>query len=311
MREYLQFPIAVHNLFGPNKNKSLRRQTITKFLDAAKGGVGGANELAVVDRSFFRAEASKRGLRSFIYVTLAVVWDPKVAMADKPRLKKVMQGGYVGADGVATSKKGDDDRRVGPNRYAIYLPLDFPEVDLFGDFELDVTHLVAKWTTTHKWRAALARRSIYSLADGVVSPNGLMVGDMNTNTYVNLPGVADVPVKTPPTHGPRKYDQILRWGQHVYVSQVKDVPTPSDHDMVVGLVTIYRAPKANLSAPATSKPKAAKLPRPGDSKTNWRKHGAPVKHPWAKRSPRWIRRNKNLWARIIRWQKAYKRRLSA
>lgn len=237
----VQAPIVVHNLHGgPEKDKKRRRRTIRMFLHAAKHGVGGFNELAKRDRRYIKAEAAKRGLRIFIYGDNGVVWDPALLEARKPRIKKIMTGGHVGADGVATAKKGDDDRRVGPNRYAIYIP--FKVIAHGLTFEFVVTHAMAKSFTTARWRIRLFRKSIRSLADDIRKASGLLVGDLNSKEYVNLPDVLDVPVHTPPTFGKSRYDQILRWGPDIAVSKVNAVETPSDHDMLVGTVTFYRGP---------------------------------------------------------------------
>lgn len=322
----VQMPIVVHNLHGPDKNKDRRHKTIRQFLDEAKGGIGGFNELNTGDRAYIKAEAAKRGLNVLIHSYNGMVWDPtKIQTATKPRLKRIMVGGYVGADGVATPRKGDDDRRVGPNRYAIYMPCEV--IGLGIRFEFDVTHLMAKWTTTAKWRAKLAAKSIVSFGAGVYSKNGVAVGDMNTDDYIDLPGVDDIPVKTPDTFGRRKYDQILRWGAHIYIHAVRAINTPSDHHMLKGTITFYRDPEVKVPGgmvnpeprPSTPKPEptptkpkpAIKLPKPGDSKANWKKQGAPVAHPWASRNKSWIRRHKRVWAEIGRWQAAYLRRYNA
>lgn len=305
-------PIVLHNLHGPDKNVGHRHNTITAFLNAVKGGIGGFNELNAKDAAWFRDEVAERRLRFYRHGQIGAVWDPTVfALAGKPRVRKIMQGGHVGADGT---RQGPDNRRVGPNRYGVYVPLTVIVVDF--DFEFDVTHLMARSFTAHRWRIPLFRRSVNELADGVLSENGILVGDMNSPRALNLPGVADVAVRAPATMGRQHYDQILRWGQHIFVHGVKAVNTPSDHHMLKGLITFYRDPQDHLIAPPTTPtPNAPRpsgsLPKPGTSGVRWRRYGAPVRHPWAKKykTKRFKRRRPRLSRRIERWKAAYRRRL--
>lgn len=308
----VQSPFAVHNLHGPDKNVGRRHTSIEMFLNRAKGGIGGFNELNSKDRSFLKDEAAKRRLNVQIVGANGVVWDPSVHRVGKPRVRKIMQGGHVGADGVATPKKGDDDRRVGPSRYGLYFPVYTYAVAL--EWEFDVTHTMARAFTLHKWRIPLYRKSIRSLADGVLEPNGLMTGDFNTNPPVDLPGVNEVNVPVPPDMGKQHYTKVMRWGQHIHVGKVYEQNTPSDHDLLYAKLTFYRIAQDKLQAPAQPKPvKPAKakpkLPQPGDGTVKWRKYGAPVAHPWMERPTKWKRRHKKLWIRIGKWQAAYLRRL--
>lgn len=306
----VQAPLVIHNLHGPDPSATNRHKTILAFLKAADGGLGGFNELRTADRTFIRNEAAARKMRIFIAGEDGMVWDPTKFSNGKARIKKIMTGGHVGADGVATAKKGDDDRRVGPNRYGIYLPLRVIALGL--DIEFDVTHTMARSFTKNKWRLPLFKRSIVSLGAGVQEEEGIMVGDMNSPAYINLPGVADVPVPTPPSMGRARYDQILKWGKHILVSSVRSVNTPSDHHMIVATVTFYRSAKS--PQPPTTKPTSPHatkptLPKPGNSGVSWRKYGSPVAHPWAKRSASWKKRHRTTWAKIVKWQAAYRRRL--
>lgn len=302
----IQTKLVVHNLHGPDSNQKRRRDTIVAFLNAVEGGIGGFNEFSTRDLAYFTAEVAKRKMKFHRAGLNGIVWNPSVYKVGKPRLKKIMTGGHVGADGVHTAKPGDDDRRVGPNRYGIYYPC---EVIVFGlEFEFDVTHTMARAFTAHKWRIPLFRRSINALGDGVIEDDGIMVGDFNTNPSINLPGVEDVNVPAPADMGRQHYTKIIRWGKHIAISNVKDVNTPSDHDMLVAVVTFYKEPRTNLSAPSDPGPKPAvgsSLPKPGDSRVNWKKYGAPVSHPWASLK----RRRKRLRARITKWRAAYRRRL--
>lgn len=308
---FVQAPLVVHNLHGPQKNPKIRHATIESFLKAAKGGFGGFNELNPKDKRVIETRAAVYGLKIYIFGLNGAVWDPKVATAGKPRVKKIMQGGHVGADGVATPKKGDDDRRVGPSRFGIYITFTMVAFDL--EWEFDVTHLVARWQTVARWRVNIANRSIVSLAQGVVDDDGILVGDMNSRFHINLPGLNEIPVKSAATMGKAIYDQVLKWGKHIYVSPMRAVNTGSDHHMLVGMITFYREARANFPAstpPARPVPKPAnptKLPKPGTPKVNWKKYGSPVAHPWANRSARFKRRP--LWTRIVKWQTAYRKRL--
>lgn len=296
-------PVVIHNLHGPDSSVDRRHRTIFSFLKAVEGGLGGFNELNSSDLAYLRDEATRLGLKVFRHGEDGVVWDPSIFTAGTARVKKIMTGGFVGADGIHTAYAGDDDRRVGPNRYAIYIPFEIKAVAL--KFEFVVTHTVAKAFTTEVWRLGLFRRSIASLGAGIQLDDGILVGDMNKPTAINLPHLMEVPVKTPASMGNAHYDQILRWGSHISVRNVSAVNTPSDHHMIVATASFYRA--GVVSVPSTV-PKVV-LPKPGDSNVDWLKQGAPVRHPWAERSPRWKRRHKRLWARILKWQTAYRRRL--
>jgi len=239
MPDLVQMPLAVHNLHGgAEKNKDRRERIIDRFLNASHQGIGGCNELNRHDRKYFKSKAGKLGLRYKIQDNNAAVWDSKLIKVNKTRVRKIMSGGYVGADGVATARVGDDDRRVGPNRYALYLTCTVRANNL--DFELVITHLMAKSFTQHRWRIPLLRKSVKKLSAGIKSKNGLLVGDMNSKEYIDLPDVLDVAEKTPPTHGNRRYDQIIRWGPQIDVVKVHDTSTASDHDMLLGIVKFYK-----------------------------------------------------------------------
>ena len=236
----MQMVLTLHNLHGGGEpNRDRRKKIIIEFLNATRGGMGGFNELNRAERKFFKSEAKHRGLKTFIYHQDGAVWDPNRIKVRKKRVKKIMTGGFVGADGVSTARRGDDDRRVGPNRYAIYF-------DCFSgnavEFEFVVTHLMAKSFTQHTWRVRLLHRSIKSLSSGIRKKRGVLVGDMNSKEYIDLPGVKDTPEKTPPTHGPRRYDQMVRWGEGIDVVQIEGEETPSDHDMVKGILKLWRSP---------------------------------------------------------------------
>jgi hypothetical protein len=306
MMDMLRIPLAVHNLHGPDPSTGRRRVSIREFLQKSHAGVGGFNELKKGDRSFFKAEAAKQGLRVYIAGFDGVVWDPSKLKAGRPRRRKIMQGGYVGLDEVATPKKGDDDRRLGPSAYAIYMPFTVNDFPL--EFEFVVTHLMSMAFTRAKWRQPLFYRSVHRLADGVLDPNGLLVGDMNSIDYIDLPGVRDSPVPVPSDMGKKRYTQIIYWGNRLSVSKIQDINTPSDHDLLVGTLTLFEKLSASPKPVKPSQPQS-NLPKPG-TKAQWRKYGAPVRHPWVKRSNQWRRRHSRLWARIVKWRAAYYRRLS-
>lgn len=241
MIDRAQVPLVTHNLHGgPDKNRKRRRRTINLFLNTAQCGIGGFNELNRHDRRYLRRQAAKRGLKTFIYKSNGAVWTPTIVQVDKKRVKRVMTGGHVGADGIATPQKGDDDRRVGPNRYAIYLTCKLLALDL--DFEFVVTHLMARSFTKHRWRIPLFRKSLRSLAKGTRDSNGVLVGDVNSKDYIDLPDMLDAPEKTPPTFGRKKYDQFIRWGPHIDIVNIRALETLSDHDMLVGTIEFYKHP---------------------------------------------------------------------
>lgn len=302
----VQVPLVVHNLHGPDKNVDRRKRIITGFLNYAKGGIGGFNELNSKDYSFLVTEAKKRGLAVARYGQDGAVYNASVFAGAHLRVKKIMTGGHVGADGVATpNNPHDDDRRVGPNRYCLYFDFKIPAISFEGEF--DVIHPVARAFTVNKWRLALFKRSIKEAASGVLHANGLIVGDTNSPPFIDLPGVAETPVPRAKTKEMGNYDQVLKWGNKVAVTGLHSVNDESDHPILLGTVTFYR--NAPAGSPDLVKPAAPKLPQPGAAGVNWKKYGAPVAHPWAKRNATWERRHKALWAKITKWQTAYRRRL--
>jgi hypothetical protein len=235
-------PIAVHNLHGgPEKIRWKRRRTIRSFLRSSEGGMGGFNELNPSDRGYLRREAASRGLKTFIHRSNGAVWDPEKIQIQKKRVRKIMTGGLVGADGESTPQHGDDDRRVGPNRYALYLSCKILAIEL--EFDWVITHLMARSFTKHRWRIPLFRRSVVSLADGIERPDGILQGDMNSKEYIKLPDVLETPEPTPPTFGNKRYDQFIRWGPHIDIVSISEVKTKSDHHMLTGIVKFYRRPR--------------------------------------------------------------------
>lgn len=242
MTNMIQAPFALHNLHGgAEKNRKVRKRIIDKFLNASRRGVAGFNELHPMDRVYMRVQARKRGLKVRIRGKNGAVWSPQLLHLNKLRVKTIMKGGHVGADGRSTARVGDDDRRVGPDRKALYF--DFTSLVIGLEFEFIVTHLMAKSFTQHKWRRPLFRKSVRSLADGIRKKDGVLVGDMNSPDYINLPDVLDRPIRTGPTHGKRRYDQVLTWGAHIEFEGLEVVDTPSDHDMIRGVIKLFRVPR--------------------------------------------------------------------
>lgn len=315
MTEYLRVPWATHNVHGPDKNAEHRRKALRQWLNAIKGGYGGINELSSRDYAYLKHEAAIRGLDVHIYGQNAIGWAPHVIHMTDVRSRKIMTGGNVGADGVATSKKGDDDRRVGPSRYCMYgqcTPVAFR-----FEHEVDEIHTMARAFTKHRWRIPLFRRAMKKVGAGITRKHGIIGGDVNTNDYdeFNLTGVDEHVVKTPGTFGHNRYDQIRVWGS-LRVTNVREEATPSDHDMVKATVlipipdgTVPVEPDEPGTPPAPHpkpKPKPKPFgPKPGAGHVNWRKYGAPVRHPWATRSARWKRRHKRLQRRIVAWKADY------
>jgi hypothetical protein len=305
-------PIAVHNLHGPDKNVGHRHASILALLNASKGGIGAFNEFNKKDLVFIRSQAKALGLTVAIVGLNGLVYDRSKFWVGKPRVKKIMQGGHVGADGT---KAGPDNRRVGPNRYGIYFPVKVLEINF--DFEFCVTHLMARAFTLHKWRQKLFWRSVASLGAGVLDRDGIMTGDFNTNPPVNIPNLGEVNVPVPADMGRQHYTKMMRWGKHIYIAPMKDVNTPSDHDLLKSTVTFYRTEQAHLvpaptSPTPTPKPhEVVTLPKPGNSRVKWKKYGAPVRHPWAKKytRPSFKKRRPRLYAKVARWKTAYRRRL--
>ena len=295
----LTIPVVTHNLHGPDKNPDRRHTTIRKFLDMSRGGLGGFNELNPKDRAYLKSEAAKRDLNVYIGGLNGIVWAPAVVKKRKIRLKKIMTGGHVGADGVATPQKGDDDRRVGPSRFAAYG--EFELVMGSDPFEFDVTHLMARAFTAHRWRIPLWRRSVVSLADGVQCNRGVMIGDMNTNNGVDLAGIPDRAVNIPATMGHQHYDQMREWG-NLNVHSTVTFEDPSDHKGVRGLLTI---PVNHDGSAIPSDP--AKPSKPAPKPRTVKRLPKPVRHPWAKRSRRWKLRHPVKWRKIVAWRKQNRR----
>lgn len=301
-------PLAVHNLHRPARIAS-RRDSIVKFLDAARHGIGGFNELNADDAFFLRSEARLRDLEVRIKGTNGVVWDSSLFTSHGLRKKKIMQGGRVGADGVATPQPGDDDRRVGPNRYCLYFLFEVVANGL--RFELAITHLMARAFTLHKWRQKLFWRSVDSAADGILETEGVMIGDFNLDPYLDLPGIDNANVEVPPDFGKRRYTKILVWGDHILIGDVRAIDTPSDHHLLVGSARLSTLPINKQFFPDPDKTDIQRrlLPKPGDASVDWRKHGAPVRHPWAERSDSFKRLRKKTWSKIVKWRRAYRSRL--
>lgn len=236
-----QAVLVGHNLHGGGeKDRNVRRLIIDKFLNASAGGLGGFNELHRGDRRYLKKQAKRRKMKVFYAGKDGAVWDASKFRLRKKRVKKIMTGGYVGADGSSTARRGDDDRRVGPNRYCIYLEMLSPNSVIF---EFDITHLIAKSFTSYPWRRFLFRSSVKSLASGIRAKNGVLFGDMNSKDYIDLPGIKETVEKTPPTLGKQRYDQFIHWGKQVEIAKVKDVETPSDHDMLLSIVKFYQSPR--------------------------------------------------------------------
>lgn len=308
-RAVVTIPFAEHNLQSPD-SYLLRRESMREALNHMRGGCGVLNEIHGSDIAYLGAQASLRGLAVYRYGSNAVLYTPRLIKLDFKRAKLLMRGGYVGADGVATPRKGDDDRRVGPNRYMLQAGLTIKSINF--RFQLNGTHKMAKKDTTHKWRRPLWERAFAVGGDLIADaldthPTAITSGDLNSRDYRDWPGVPDVVIRTPATYGKgAHYDQVSATGR-VRVTDVTTFVTRSDHKGVKCLLHFshaYAPLKAALEPKRVKKAVAVKAKK---VKVNWLRRGAPVKHPWAGKSPEWKRRNPRLWRRIVAWRKAYRK----
>jgi hypothetical protein len=304
MSGVLRIPFVVHNVERPD-NTADRRYSLRVAISKMEGGAGVLNEIHSADLAYLGAQAHHYGLSVYRYGTNAILWNRNIARLEFRRTKMLMRGGYVGADGVATPRKGDDDRRVGPNRYMLQVGLYFPEINY--RLQIDGTHLMAKKDTSAKWRRPLWEKSVQVGGDLIADaldthPNAIIAGDLNSREYRDWPTVPDLVIKTPSTHGASAhYDQIAAVGR-LRVTNVKRFKTRSDHWGIVCTVHLSNEYSPLIKA---LEPKKVKKPTPV---TNWIKQGSPVKHPWAKRSALWKRRHPVLWRKILRFQAAWRRK---
>lgn len=297
-------PFVVHNLEQPD-NMMHRRESMRAALDRMKGGAGVLNEIHGDDVGYLAAEAKKRGLRVYRYLSNALLWSPEVFKLDFRRAKRLMTGGYLGADGTPA---GPDNRRLGPSRYM--LQAGFTVLAIGFRWQLNGTHLMAKKDTTHKWRRPLWEDSVEVGGDLIADamdthPNFTSAGDLNSREYRDWPGVPDVVVKTPVTHGKSAhYDQVANGGR-VRVSHVQRFRTRSDHWGVV--LWLHFSHEFTPLKPALEPKKVKARPTSTKVRVNWLARGAPVKHPWAPRSARWKRRHPRLWRRIVAFRRRWRR----
>lgn len=220
-----------HNLERPLKDRDKRRSAGRTAIQKAVGGIGVLNEVHRADVRYYKRYLKSLGMTWYRSGSNAIVWDPRVLKNHRVTARRIMRGGYVGADGTP---EGPDNRRVGPHRYN----LKWEGEHIASGFPLMVngTHKMAKSYTSAKWRLALLLRSHRNLAKDVQRsiekyPNGFIAGDENSIPYVRYPGLNDTPVKTPPTLGNKRYDQVHTFGD-VRASKVREFKTPSNHDGV-------------------------------------------------------------------------------
>lgn len=298
-----------------------RQRTIVAILDRASHGVATFNEVDK-DHAFLIKAGHARGF--------SVIIDGELAIAYSDDLEKVghwsvpiSPGGYVGADGVATKKKGDDDRRVGPARKILLAVFYDPKAK--KAFFRFTSHDVPKAGTTAKWRQALLFKGwaksgafIQQIVDDV--PDGSGDGDKNWNKRVDYPGTPDTSVWAPATFGNRIYDQINRWGAMKFIG-VDDQNTASDHDMlywineldgedvarpVIDFTTKPGAPPHVITPPKTP---AHRLPKP--KPYPWRRKWDPSRlRKQANRTRSAVKRRAllNLANKIAAWRRQNPRR---
>lgn len=276
------------------------------------GGVGTLNE-AQSDISYTRALAEKGRVGVYHVNELAVLWDTRRYEAVYKNYFPIMQGGYVGADGT---RKGPDNRRVGPNRYLLVVVLRDKSTGI--TFQAATTHLVAQADTKHKWRRAIRAASIRVAglriaALNVRYPNGFLNGDMNYRAAsLDFPYVSETQFPTLVTYGTAsRYDRAYGWGQvRLLPGTIRTFTRKSDHKGITYVVRIGAGIPVPPPKPVIIKPSPEPerdFPSPGDSKAPWVLYGAPVAHPWADRSVKWKKDNPRLWKKIVAWQNAYRK----
>ena len=290
------FPIAEHNLHRPG-GTTARRVSITRFLDHAKGGMGGFNEFNSADIGFMHQQATARGLSVYSYGTNGIVWDSTVVRKLRITPRLISHGGSVGADEV---KGQGGDQKVGPNRYVligVFTPIKFNK-----PFEFDVTHMAHQAFTKMKWKAPLWFRSEKRLAHWITLKDGMLTGDTNRGPVLNLAGVNDVAEAAPPTFGGARYDKFVRWGD-TDITNIGEFHTPSDHNGLKGVLHIYLGVGIKPSGTPVRPP--IKSREKYDPK-RWRALGAPVPHPFAQRTARWKRAHPAMWRKILAFQTKWK-----
>lgn len=194
-----------------------------------------------------------RALLGFNDYTLgqnAIAWrGDKFLLVDKGA-KLVMRGGRLGA----LLRRARDRRRRGPNRYVLWVVLE--ERSTAREVLVATHHAISRADTSAKWRRPLRRAGFRSAGRELVralrrnpSVSGLLlVGDMNTIGRVSFPGPQEVEVRTPATHGPRRYDRLFRSGG-VRVSSVGTFTTHSDHKGLSATVTLTDSPEPPPKSP--------------------------------------------------------------
>lgn len=218
-----------HNLAGhldPFKRRDAGEAALLECL----GGIGVLNEINKADLKFLRRKLRELKLKWYRRGQNAIVWDPSVLTVHACGWRVIMTGGHVGADGGP----GGDSRRVGPNRIALKWKgewvHDGKRLMVIG------IHKMAKAFTAHKWRAPLWWRSTRMVSRYINRsiknyPRGFIAGDENAPFLVDYPNLNDRAVNTPPTLGRQRYDQVHVFGD-LGVTDMEEVNTPSDHDML-------------------------------------------------------------------------------
>lgn len=223
------FDSMTHNLAGHLKDPVKRRLAGTVAINHCIGGIGVLNEIHKDDVGYYRKHLRAHGLAWYRRGQNAIVWDTEVFENHACGTHRVSRGGFIGADGV---RGRGEDRRVGPNRYAIKWK--GVHRDTGKPFMVLGVHFMAKAFTTAPWRAGLffkgVRQTGWYIHRSIRRyPNGFIAGDMNSKELIDFPQVNDKPVNTPATHGNARYDQVSTFGA-VNAVNVQEFRTPSDHD---------------------------------------------------------------------------------
>lgn len=282
MSTTVNVPLAYTNVRAPDPIDQ-RHATITATLDRvnAKGEGLAAFVEANLDQAYIRAAAASRGMSTVGAGELAIVYDrTRYALARPPGNVRIMVGGHVGADGVATPRKGDDDRRVGPSRWLLSVELTI--LGAAAEFGLDLWHPLAQVDTSNKWRRALWAASariagIQIAARRRLTPNRLLIGDTNRNIpRVDIPGLPEVEVPSPATMGRARYDRAHRMGAlTVAGNRLTAFSTHSDHKGLEGTLVVPTGPSSSAPVSTPTQPPAVRPAPPKPAKLR-----RPVPFPW-------------------------------
>jgi hypothetical protein len=220
----------------------------------------------------------------------------------------VMIGGHVGADGKATPQKGDDDRRVGPNRSVVRVTL--RQLSTGRLVTIATHHAIAQSDTKNKWRRGLRSRGFAGVRAEMLLARRqfptaaiILTGDMNTVGRIVF-GFGEREVWTPVSYGRVRYDRLFVLGA-LTVTAVFAFRTNSDHKAVSVTITLTGGPATaavsvvphSTSPKPTPKPSAKPKSHLGPMQ---QKRLARLNRLFARRPRRMSARQKRLRLKLIR-----------